>query len=156
VRGRSSLRDCLGNKNSKWALGPFVRQFDFHGVQPVAEYAYQLGPSSIAWAQYNSRNATTWLRLALGFQLRNGTFVPEFKFLPTRGIAMQEAIDRVMQAYMMMIANPTPEQAQATRERLATHLAGMDADEKTLAVEGLLYLRGPGRVVWRRMSREAT
>ena len=31
---------------------------------------------------------------------------------------MQEAIDRVMQAYTMM-ANLTPEEAQATRERLA-------------------------------------
>jgi hypothetical protein len=68
---------------------------------------------------------------------------------------MQEAFDQVMQAYMM-IANLTPEQAQATRERLATHLAGMDAGEKALAVEGLLYLRGPSRVVWRRMAREAT
>jgi hypothetical protein len=68
---------------------------------------------------------------------------------------MQEAMDRVMQAYTM-IANLTPEQAQATRERLGTHLAGMDADEKALAVEGLRYLRGPGRVARRRMAREAT
>ena len=42
------------------------------------------------------------------------------------------------------MANLTPEEAQATRERLAEYLAGMDVDEKALAVEGLRYLRGPG------------
>jgi CHASE1-domain containing sensor protein len=68
---------------------------------------------------------------------------------------MQAAIDRVMQAFTM-IANLTPEEAQATRERLTQYLAGMDADEKALAVEGLRYLRGPGRVARRRMAREAT
>ena len=68
---------------------------------------------------------------------------------------MQAAIDRVMQAFTMM-ANLTPEEAQATREKLRAHLAGMAADEKTLAVEGLRYLRGPGRVARRRMAREAT
>ena len=68
---------------------------------------------------------------------------------------MQAAIDRVMQAFTLM-ANLTPEEAQATRERLAGYLSGMDADEKALAVEGLRYLRGPGRVARRRMAREAT
>ena len=69
---------------------------------------------------------------------------------------MQAAIDRVMQAFTMM-ANLTPEEAQATRERLAEYLAGMNADDKVLAVEGLRYLRGPGRVARRRMAtREAT
>jgi hypothetical protein len=68
---------------------------------------------------------------------------------------MQEAMDRVMQAYTM-IANLTPEQAQATRERLAAHLAGMDADDKALAVEGLRYLRGPERVARRRLARGST
>ena len=68
---------------------------------------------------------------------------------------MQAAIDRVMQAFTLM-ANLTPEEAQATRERLTEYLAGMDADEKALAVEGLRYLRGPGRVARRRMAREAT
>ena len=68
---------------------------------------------------------------------------------------MQAAIDRVMQAFTMM-ANLTPEEAQATRERLAEYLAGMDGDEKALAVEGLRYLRGPGRVARRRMARVAT
>jgi CHASE1-domain containing sensor protein len=68
---------------------------------------------------------------------------------------MQAAIDRVMQAFTLM-ANLRPEEAQATRERLAEYLAGMDADEKALAVEGLRYLRGPARVARRRMAREAT
>jgi len=68
---------------------------------------------------------------------------------------MQTAIDRVMQAFTVM-ANLTLEEAQATRERLAEYFAGMDADEKALAVEGLRYLRGPGRVARRRMAREAT
>jgi hypothetical protein len=68
---------------------------------------------------------------------------------------MQAAIDRVMQAFTM-IANLTPEEAQATRERLTQYLAGMDTDEKALAVEGLRYLRGPGRVARRRLAREAT
>ena len=68
---------------------------------------------------------------------------------------MQAAIDRVMQAFTMM-TNLTPGEAQATRERLTQYLAGMDVDEKALAVEGLRYLRGPGRVVRRRMAREIT
>jgi acyl-CoA reductase-like NAD-dependent aldehyde dehydrogenase len=67
---------------------------------------------------------------------------------------MQAAIDRVMQAFTLM-ANLTPEEAQATRERLAEYLAGREADEKALAVEGLRYLRGPGRVARRRMARES-
>jgi hypothetical protein len=68
---------------------------------------------------------------------------------------MRSVIDRVMQAYTM-IANLTPEQAQATRERLAVHLAGMDADDKALAVEGLRHLRGPERVARRRLARGST
>ena len=68
---------------------------------------------------------------------------------------MQTAIDRVMQAFTLM-ANLTPEEAQATRERLAEYLAGVDADEKALAVEGLRYLRGPNRLARRRNVTEAT
>jgi hypothetical protein len=68
---------------------------------------------------------------------------------------MQTAIDRVMQTFTLM-ANLSPEEARATRERLAQYLTGIDADEKALAVEGLRYLRGPGRVARRRMAREAT
>ena len=65
---------------------------------------------------------------------------------------MQAAIDRKMQAFTMM-TNLTPEEAQATRESLTEYLAGMDADEKALAIEGLRCLRGDAR---RRMAREAT
>ena len=69
---------------------------------------------------------------------------------------MQAAIHRVMQTFTMM-ANLTPEEVQATREKLTKYLTGMDADEKALAVEGLRYLRGPGRVARRRrMARGAT
>ena len=68
---------------------------------------------------------------------------------------MQAAIDRVMQTYAMMV-DLTPEEEEVTRQKLERHLAGMDADEKALAVEGLRYLRGPGRVARRRMAREAT
>ena len=67
---------------------------------------------------------------------------------------MQEAIDRVMQAFTM-IANLTAEEVQAIRARLTAHLAGMDVDEKALAVEGLRYLRGPDRVSKRRIARKA-
>ena len=74
---------------------------------------------------------------------------------PQMGVTqMQEAIKRVMQTFMMM-ANLTADEAQATRERLAAHLAGMDVDEKALAVEGLRYLRGPDRVLRRRVARKA-
>ena len=65
---------------------------------------------------------------------------------------MQPAIDRVMQTFMMM-ARLTPEEAENARERLTAHLASMQADEKTLAVEGLRYLRGPDRVSKRRIAR---
>jgi hypothetical protein len=50
-----------------------------------------------------------------------------------------------------MMASLTPEEAHAARERLTAHLANIDADEKTLAVEGLRYLRGPDRISKRRI-----
>jgi hypothetical protein len=62
---------------------------------------------------------------------------------------MEKAIDRVMYAYTM-IANLTPEQVEAARERLTAHLAGRDGNESALAVEGMRYLRGPDRVAPRR------
>ncbi|MGY2904627.1 hypothetical protein [Bradyrhizobium sp. URHC0002] len=67
---------------------------------------------------------------------------------------MQKAIDRVMYAYTM-IANLTAKEAEATRERLAAHLAGMGENETTLAVEGMRYLRGPDRVARRRTTGKA-
>jgi len=54
---------------------------------------------------------------------------------------MQAAIDRVMYTYGM-IANPTPAEETATREKVATFLATVKtADEHQLAIEGLRYLR---------------
>jgi hypothetical protein len=54
---------------------------------------------------------------------------------------MEKAIDQVMYAYTL-IHQLTADEAQATRERLAGHLAGIDADERALAIEGMRYLRG--------------
>ena len=65
---------------------------------------------------------------------------------------MQTAIERVMYAYTL-IAHLTPEELKATRDRLAAHLAGSDADEKVLAVEGMRYLRGADRVAERRTAK---
>jgi hypothetical protein len=54
-------------------------------------------------------------------------------------IAMQAAIERVMQTYTM-IRNLNPDEERATRQKVAAHLAGKpEADEH--AVEGLRYLR---------------
>lgn len=66
---------------------------------------------------------------------------------------MLAAIDRVMQTFTMM-ATHTPEGIQVARERLTAHLTGMDGDEKTLAVGGLRYLRGPDRSYKRRIARK--
>ncbi|WOH67981.1 hypothetical protein [Bradyrhizobium sp. BWA-3-5] len=65
---------------------------------------------------------------------------------------MQIAIEKVMYAYTL-IAHLTPHEAKATRDRLAAHLAGMEADENVLAVEGMRYLRGADRVAKRRKAR---
>lgn len=64
---------------------------------------------------------------------------------------MQSPIDRVMQAYGMMV-NLTPEQERATREKLMSHLAEIDADDddNAVAVEGLKFLRGSDRPARRR------
>jgi hypothetical protein len=65
---------------------------------------------------------------------------------------MQKAIDKVMYAYAL-IAHLTPDEVKATRDRLAAHLASLDADEKMLAVEGMRYLRGADRIGKRRPAR---
>ena len=62
-----------------------------------------------------------------------------------------QAATRVMQTFTTM-ASLTLEEAHAARERLTVHLANMDADEKTLAVEGLRYLRGAVRTCKRRIA----
>lgn len=53
---------------------------------------------------------------------------------------MQNAIDRVMQTYALMFT-VTPEDEASARERLERHLAGMDSDERGLAIEGIRFLR---------------
>jgi hypothetical protein len=57
---------------------------------------------------------------------------------------MQEAVDRVMQAYRLMV-RLSPEDEAATRERLEQHLRGLQGDQNALAVEGLRFLRNPSR-----------
>lgn len=65
---------------------------------------------------------------------------------------MQKVVDRVMQAYRLMVSL-APEEEVATRERLEMHLATLTGDENTLAVEGLKFLRKP-RPMRRRRSPE--
>lgn len=67
---------------------------------------------------------------------------------------MQKAINKVMYAHSLL-TYLTPDEAQATRQRLAGHLADMDADEDMLAVVGMRYLRGDDRVLCRRAARKA-
>lgn len=62
---------------------------------------------------------------------------------------MQTAVDRVMQAYVLMVTL-APESAASARERVQEYLAGMDGDEKTLTVEGLRFIRRAGRQISRR------
>ena len=54
---------------------------------------------------------------------------------------MQEAIDRVMHAYGMMV-NLTQAQELEAREKVSRFLANKNGDEHRLAIEGLKYLRG--------------
>jgi hypothetical protein len=53
---------------------------------------------------------------------------------------MQAAVDRVMQAYSLMVSASDADQLEA-RQRVEAHLAGVEGDEKALAIEGLRYLR---------------
>jgi hypothetical protein len=77
------------------------------------------------------------------FKLGNRNLVPAFVVSSVRrGTFMQEAVDRVMQAYGLMVTISPEEQAEA-RERLRKHLSGMPGDENALAVEGLRFLRNP-------------
>ncbi len=55
---------------------------------------------------------------------------------------MQEAVDRVMQAYGLMMTLSPAEEANA-RQRLQRHLRNLPGDERTLAIEGLRFLRDP-------------
>jgi len=55
---------------------------------------------------------------------------------------MQEAVDRVMQAYRLMV-RLSPQDEVETRERLVEHLRGVQGDQNALAIEGLRFLRNP-------------
>jgi hypothetical protein len=57
---------------------------------------------------------------------------------------MEAAIDRVMQTYGM-IAKLSADEERVAREKVTSYLAEKpEADEHTLAVEGLRYLRSVG------------
>jgi hypothetical protein len=55
--------------------------------------------------------------------------------------SMPTVIERVMQTYGMLV-NLTPEQEQASRERVTKFLEGKTGDERSLAVEAIKFLRG--------------
>jgi hypothetical protein len=55
---------------------------------------------------------------------------------------MQEAVNRVMEAYGLMVTLSPADEAEA-RERLQGHLKDMQGDANALAVEGLRFLRTP-------------
>jgi hypothetical protein len=55
---------------------------------------------------------------------------------------MQEAVDRVMTAYGLMVTLSPADEAEA-RARLQEYLKDMEGDEKTLAIAGLRFLRDP-------------
>ena len=67
---------------------------------------------------------------------------------------MQTAIDKVMYAYALM-AHLTPDQSKPHVTGSRPILAGMDADENVLAVEGMRYLRGADRAAKRRTVRKS-
>ena len=54
---------------------------------------------------------------------------------------MQTPLERVMQAYAMMVTL-TPEQEDAARDRLQRFLKGRSGTDHELAVQGLQFLRG--------------
>lgn len=54
---------------------------------------------------------------------------------------MQEAMERVMKAYGLRVTLSPADQAVA-RGRVEQHLATLQGDENTLAIEGLRFLRG--------------
>lgn len=66
---------------------------------------------------------------------------------------MQKAVERVMQAYTLMVTLSPGEESE-TRQRLEEHLAGMSGDENVLAVEGLKFLREPRPTRHRRSAEE--
>jgi hypothetical protein len=54
---------------------------------------------------------------------------------------MQAAVDRIMKTYGMIV-NLTVDEERAARQRVTSYLAAKpESDEKSLAIEGLRYLR---------------
>jgi len=64
---------------------------------------------------------------------------------------MNEAVDRVMRAYVLM-ETLSPEAEAHARDRLIGHLKGLEGDENVLAVAGLRFLRGDRKAVRRRSA----
>jgi hypothetical protein len=65
---------------------------------------------------------------------------------------MQQAIERVMQTYGMLV-NLSPVQEREAREKVSTYLKGKGDDAHQLAVEGLRHLLGHA---YRRRRRAAS
>ena len=124
-------------------------------VQMGAEHALQFGAPAFAWwseqgAYRNSDNAIPVHQHSLFHSKRWNNLL----FLHVIGTGrkrteMQTAIDKVMYAYTL-IAHLTPDQAKATRDGRVAPLAGIDADENVLAVEGMHHLRGADRIARQR------
>ena len=55
---------------------------------------------------------------------------------------MRAALDRVMEAYGLMVRLSPADEVEA-RGRLQEHLRDMQGDENTLAIAGLRFLRDP-------------
>lgn len=57
---------------------------------------------------------------------------------------MRAAVDRVLEAYSLMFDLSEADQLEA-RRRVEAHLMSIAGDERTLAIEGLKYLRAAPR-----------
>jgi hypothetical protein len=62
---------------------------------------------------------------------------------------MQAAVDRVMQAYSLMVSLSEAGQLEV-RRRVAAHLADLAGDDRILAIEGLRFLRSAAHPMERR------
>ena len=66
---------------------------------------------------------------------------------------LKSALDRIMQAYGLMV-NATPDEEQAARRAVERYLADKVGNETSLAVEGLRYLRTRGNLGHHRAARK--
>jgi hypothetical protein len=67
--------------------------------------------------------------------------VPLPRCVLIRGKSVQNAIDRIMQTYGLLV-NITAAEEQVARQKVTSHLGGRsETDEHKLTVEGLRYLR---------------